>query len=90
MSEINSRWQRDHIYVVRLTSAGALAAASLWAVSYFTSSIASWNTGASFHEGWLGFASAAAFLVAIGLSIGTGFGVAALLTDDPPLPGSNS
>lgn len=89
MSEVHERWERSHRHLQRLTGVGALVAASLWTVSYFAATVAGWGTGASFVEGWFGFASLATFAGAIGTTVGVGIGVSALLTDDAPLPGSN-
>lgn len=87
MSEINERWKRDHRHLQRLTGVGITGATALWVLSFYASMPAVF--GATVHEAWFGFASIATFLGAIGLTIGSGIGVAALLTDDPPLSGSN-
>lgn len=89
MSEINERWKRDHSHLQRLTGAGIVTAAGLWTISYFAATAGEWGAGASFVQGWFGFSSAATFLGAVGLTIGSGIGVSALLTDDKPLSGSN-
>ncbi len=87
MSEVNVRWARDHYNLQKLTGAGTLAAAVLWLLSFYASIPAAFSGTA--HESWFGFASIVTFVGAVGLTIGAGIGAAALLTDDPPLEGSN-
>lgn len=87
MSEINERWKRDHSKVIRLTSAGAASSGACWLISFYASVPAVF--GASVHEAWFAFASIVTFIGAVGLTIGTGVGISALVTDDPPLPGQN-
>lgn len=87
MSEINARWQRTHDNLLRQTGAGAGGAVILWTVSFYASMPAAF--GASVHEGWFAFASIVTFVGAVGLTIGAGIGVSALLSDDRPLDGAN-
>lgn len=86
MSEINERWKRDHSHRQRLTGAGIAGATVLWLLSFYASMPAAWVT---MHEVWFTFASITTFLGALSLTIGSGFGISALLTDDEPLTGSN-
>jgi hypothetical protein len=87
MSEVNEHWVRNHRYMQRLTGAGAASSAVLWLLSFYASIPAGFS--ASAHEAWFGFASIVTFVGAVGVTIGVGIGVAALLTDDPPTSGAN-
>lgn len=87
MNEINSRWLRDHRRLLRLTSAGVVSAAALWVLSFFASYPAAFSATA--HEAWFGAASIVTFVGAVGLTIASGVGVSALISDDPPLSGDN-
>lgn len=84
---VNQRWLRDHNRIKRLTWSGIAGAAALWLISFYASIPAAF--GATVHEAWFGFASIVTFIGATGLTIASGLGISAVLSDDKPLDGSN-
>ncbi len=87
MSEVNERWVRSHYNLQKQTAAAIVGAAALWLLSFYASIPAGFSSTA--HEAWFGFSSIVTFGGALALTIGAGIGAFALLTDDPPMEGSN-
>lgn len=85
MSEVNTRYERDHRFVKRLTGLGVVVAAVLWSVSYETS-LASASAGQGV---WFTAVSVVTLIGAIISTVGTVIGAGIVLTDEPPLPGAN-
>lgn len=85
MSEINTRWKRDHTFAKRLTAFAIVATPPLWIVSY----LAAWPATGVGPWQWFSAVSVATLLGAIAGTAGSLFGIAFLVTDAAPLEGSN-
>lgn len=85
LNEVNDRWQRNNREMKRLTAYGAALALVLWPVSYNASLYAA-QTGQGI---WFTAVSIASLLAALGATVGAAIGAGQVLTDQPPLPGSN-
>lgn len=86
MSEINEHWKRDNTFVKKLTLLGVGVTPVLWFVSYQMAWPAMQASGP---WQWFSAVSVATLLGSIAGTIATLIGIGAVVTDVPPLEGSN-
>lgn len=85
MSEINVRWQRDHLNLKRMAGYLSAIAFMLWPVTY-SASYSAETTGQGM---WFSAVSVVTLLAAFGVTGAAGVVIGVILTDNPPLPGDN-